>query len=102
MFDASARDFYNHIEPYIWYFVAILIVPALRAHAPLRPRLMLGVVIAIFGTSDFFETEAWWTPWWLFLWKAVSLGLMAAIGLYIRRQSRNRNVAKPMANDGVK
>lgn len=102
MFDASVRDSYNHIEPYIWYLVAVLIVPALRAHSPLKTRLILASVIAIFGTSDFYESEAWWTPWWLFLWKAVSLGLMAVLGLHIRMLSRSRNAAEPMANDGSK
>ncbi len=84
----SVRDFYNHIEPFIWYLVAFLIVPALRAHSPLKTRLILAIVIAIFGTSDFFESEAWWTPWWLLLWKAMSLFAMLLLGLRIRKRSR--------------
>jgi hypothetical protein len=102
MFDATTRGFYNHIEPFIWYVVAILLIPALRKHAPIRQRLVFASIVCVFGTSDFYETEAWWTPWWLFLWKAISLGAMCLMGLHIRTLSRRAAPSDPVASDGAK
>lgn len=88
----EAKDVYNQVEPFIWYGVAVLSVPALRHHARLPTRLGLAALVALFGTSDFFEREAWWTPWWLLAWKAACLvGMAAVIGriwLKSRRPSR--------------
>jgi hypothetical protein len=80
-------NIYNSIEPFIWYAVAIGLLPALRKYASLRRRILLSAAICIFGTSDFYEETAWWTPWWLFAWKAVSL-LMIVLLAYSIAQSR--------------
>lgn len=58
MFLSDAKDAYNHFEPYIWYALAVLVVPALRRYSPPAERLTLALVIAIFGTSDFYESIA--------------------------------------------
>ena len=81
---------YNDVEPFIWYAVAVLLVPALRRHAPLRQRLLLAMVVAVFGTSDFFESEAWWTPWWLLAWKAGSLAIIGVVSWRIYRRKGHR------------
>ncbi len=95
MFLSDAKDAYNHFEPYIWYALAILAVPAIRRYSPPVERLSLAFVLAIFGTSDFYETIAWWTPWWLFLWKAGCLLIVAILSLRIWR--RSGRVARPPA-----
>jgi hypothetical protein len=59
----------------------------------MRYRAALAAALAIFGTSDFFESEAWWTPWWLLGWKASSLSAIAVLGLTILR--RRENSVKP-------
>ncbi len=84
------KDYYNFVEPFIWYVVAVLSVPALRQHATLPWRLALAGVVGLFGTSDFYEKEAWWTPWWLLAWKAACLIAMAAIiaRIYVRSASK--------------
>jgi len=86
----AIKDFYNSIEPFIWYGIGVLLIPALRRHAPLRLRLALGGLLGIFGTSDFYETEAWWTPWWLLLWKASCLALIAVLAWRLRRRYQAR------------
>ena len=81
---------YNNIEPYIWYAVALTLVLALRRHARLSERLGLALVVAIFGTSDFYEQDAWWTPWWLLVWKGTSLIVIAVWSWRIYRRNRDR------------
>lgn len=85
---ATVADTYNAIEPYIWYVVALGVIPALRGHAALRPRITLAGLLALFGTSDFFEHDGWWTPWWLLTWKAGSLLLIAFVSYRILRGAR--------------
>jgi hypothetical protein len=82
----TLKDIYNSIEPFIWYALAILLIPALRRYAPLRDRLAISVVVCVFGTSDFYESETWWSPWWLLAWKAGCLATLAILALRIRRQ----------------
>ena len=72
----QVKNAYNAIEPFIWYAVGLLCIPALRRLVSLRRRLLLAGLLIAFGTSDFFEGEAWWTPWWLLAWK---VGCLAAI-----------------------
>jgi hypothetical protein len=90
MVSADPKDLYNQIEPFIWYVVAVLIVPALRRHAPAVERVTLAGVVALFGTSDFFESDAWWTPWWLLAWKAttLSIGIFIAVRIWLRARRR--------------
>lgn len=85
---ADPKDLYNQIEPFIWYALAILLVTALRRFSPISERLCLAFVVAVFGTSDFFESQAWWTPWWLLVWKAACLVAMVALGTRIGLRTR--------------
>lgn len=91
MFAPLAVDFerltwvYNSIEPFIWYVVAIGCWFGLPKYTTSRLRMLLVVLLVIFGTSDFYESKAWWTPWWLLLWKgAALLGLIAVVGAIAR------------------
>jgi hypothetical protein len=79
---------YNSIEPFIWYAVAIGCWFGLRNHAGARLRALLVVLLIAFGTSDFYESEAWWTPWWLLVWKGSTLLGLAGVVWAIVAQSR--------------
>ena len=85
---ANLTDDYNRIEPHIWYTVALLSFPALRGHSPLRERIALFLTLVAFGTSDFYETLAWWTPWWLLLWKAGCLAILVRMVYRIWRRPK--------------
>lgn len=84
---AGLADDYNRVEPFIWYAVALLAIPALRGRSPLRERLLLAATLVAFGTSDFYESVAWWTPWWLLAWKAACLIALAVLIHRIWRRS---------------
>lgn len=64
----------NLIEAGVWFDLSL----ALFAYTFAQPRPMRSVLwllsgtMAVFGGSDLVEarTGAWWTPWWLFVWKA--------------------------------
>ena len=65
----------NLIEAGLWFALAmVLFIYAFRREKPLRATLLtLSITLAVFGGSDVVEahTGAWWTPWWLFVWKAL-------------------------------
>jgi len=73
----------NKYEAVLWFTLAGILV--LRALMPRRRITGLGafvvIILVLFGFSDLVEskTGAWWSPWWLFLWKAfcaISLALL--------------------------
>jgi hypothetical protein len=84
----NPADFYNSIEPFIWFGVALVSTVALRQHASPVQRLALAMLLIVFGISDFFETVAWWTPWWLLTWKLVSGAAVLAMVIVIWRRHR--------------
>lgn len=49
---------YSSIEPFIWYAVAVGLWFGPRKYATPRRRALLIVLLAIFGTSDFYESKA--------------------------------------------
>jgi len=85
---ANLADDYNRIEPFIWYAVALLSFPALRGRSPIIERLLLLVTLIAFGTSDFYESVAWWTPWWLLTWKAACLAILVVLIHRIWRRAK--------------
>ena len=85
---ANLANDYNQIEPFIWYAVAVLAWPALRSRTQSIERVALCVTLIAFGTSDFYEATAWWTPWWLLLWKAACLTVLAVLIHRIWRRGR--------------
>jgi len=64
----------NILEAGVWILLSfVLLGYAFGQPRPLRPAIwLLAVTMAVFGGSDLVEarTGAWWTPWWLFVWKA--------------------------------
>lgn len=87
MLIANAANLYNDVEPFIWYAVAAVAWFALRPHTGVAPRTLLAVLLIAFGTSDFFEAEAWWKPWWLLTWKLAAGVAALGVMLYIWRTS---------------
>jgi len=65
----------NFIEAGLWFVLAAaLFTYTFRREKQLRATLLiLAATLAVFGGSDVVEahTGAWWTPWWLFVWKAL-------------------------------
>jgi hypothetical protein len=95
-----ARDG-NLIEAGVWFLLAlVLLAHACRSPKRLRPILLILVTtLILFGASDLVEarTGAWWTPWWLFVWKticvvALLLGFLRYSAL-IRQERRTSGVA---------
>ena len=64
----------NYIEALIWFLFAIgFAVNAGKTSGRTRiNRLITTLIFLLFGGSDIVEvqTGAWWSPWWLFVWKA--------------------------------
>lgn len=70
----------NLLEAGVWFFLAVvLFLYSFRRERRLRSTLwLLAVTLAVFGGSDLMEarTGAWWTPWWLFVWKVVCVAAL--------------------------
>jgi len=84
----------NYIEAAFWWVVAGgFAVAALRASERqiIRDCWLRMVAFAAFGLSDIVEarTGAWYDPWWLLLWKAMCLAVIAWLFVgYVRRRRR--------------
>jgi hypothetical protein len=88
---------YNAMEPYIWYSFAAVVLAA-QGLGTRRQRLVLALLLVVFGTSDFFESESWWTPWWLLGWKAGALGGIISVAALMwrhRAAGRSPSEARP-------
>ena len=76
----------NLIEAGLWFALAlVLFIYTFKRARRLRPTLwFLAVTLAVFGASDLVEarTDAWWTPWWLFVWKAACV--LALLWCFVR------------------
>jgi hypothetical protein len=64
----------NYLEASLWFCFAIsFAVNAGKTSGKTRiNRLITTLIFLFFGGSDIVEvqTGAWWSPWWLFVWKA--------------------------------
>ena len=97
----------NIIEAGVWFLLSLVLVGYVFTQPkPLRPALwLLAVTMAVFGSSDLVEarTGAWWTPWWLFVWKALcAVGLLCGFVRYFkvrkaigRREGLEKTSTKP-------
>ena len=79
----------NYLEAFIWFLFAIgFAVKAGETSGRTRiNRLITTIIFLLFGGSDIVEvqTGAWWSPWWLFVWKASCVLSMAILfGVYLR------------------
>jgi hypothetical protein len=79
----------NYLEALIWFLFAIgFAVNAGKTSGKTRThRLITTIIFLLFGGSDIVEvqTGAWWSPWWLFVWKASCVVSMAILfWVYLR------------------
>jgi len=79
----------NYIEAFFWFCFAIgFAVNAGKTSGKTRiNRLITTIIFLLFGGSDIVEvqTGAWWSPWWLFVWKASCVLSMAILfWVYLR------------------
>jgi len=79
----------NYIEAFLWFCFAIgFAINAGKTSGRTRiNRLITTINFLLFGGSDIVEvqTGAWWSPWWLFVWKASCVLSMAILfWVYLR------------------
>jgi hypothetical protein len=79
----------NYLEALIWFLFAIgFAVNAGKTSGRTRiNRLITTLIFLFFGGSDIVEvqTGAWWSPWWLFVWKASCiLSMVILFWVYLR------------------
>lgn len=72
---------FNFIEGFWWTALGGWIFLSKNRLKKSPCKTSLGIVLILFGISDFVEmgTGAWWQPWWLLIWK----GLCVTIGLIL-------------------
>lgn len=72
----------NYVEACWW--------GALGVAALTRRSGLLGAALIAFGISDLVETRtgAWYSPWWLLVWKGMCVICIVAIGLRLRRRRK--------------
>ena len=91
---------YNEFEVVLWITISVILVWRSRGLA--RPQRLIAQVAAIaffqFGPSDVVEiqTGAWWTPWWLFVWKALCVGMLVLC--WWKYRALGRRPAPPRAD----
>ncbi len=79
----------NYSEAFLWFLFAIgFAVNAGKTSGRTRiNRLITTLIFLLFGGSDIVEvqTGAWWSPWWLFVWKATCiLSMVILFWVYLR------------------
>ena len=79
----------NYLEAFLWFCFAIgFAVNAGKTSGRTRiNRLITTLIFLLFGGSDIVEvqTGAWWSPWWLFVWKASCvLSMVILFWVYLR------------------
>jgi hypothetical protein len=93
----------NYVEAGLWLTIGVisLAVAGRRAGRVRRRCLRLAATMLAVGPSDLVEahTGAWWTPWWLLVWKGLCLlVLLALFAEYVWRQwAENRARRKTAA-----
>ena len=83
----------NYLEAALWILIATgCAVAALRAGGITRRNCAIAAVaFCFFGISDIIEadTGAWYRPWWLLVWKAACLAVLAwLLAQYIRERRK--------------
>jgi hypothetical protein len=86
----TVHAWYNLTEAAFWaIFGLFCLTRALRSSTGRDRMVVTCITLLVFGLSDLVEiqTGAWWRPWWLLLWKATCLGVLALTwGPYLRRR----------------
>jgi hypothetical protein len=80
----------NRVEACLWLGIAASLAVAARRATVRRDCVAAAIAFALFGVSDLVEatTGAWWTPWWLLVWKGGCL--VAFLCLLARHARRGR------------
>src|SRR3954471_10931337 len=80
----------NRIEAGLWIGIGTVlgVASAYLRGTERTDAIVAALTFAIFGVSDIVEarTGAWWTPWWLLVWKGVCLAVF--LGLLVRYVKR--------------
>ena len=79
-------DIFNLIEGFFWIAFGLWMLLAPKQSFISHYKPWLGIILIIFGLSDFVEmtTGAWWQPWWLLVWKAACLVIGLILIILIR------------------
>lgn len=83
----------NEVECVFWNVLGLGFLLAALKPSYRRLKLLTGLVLVVFGVSDFVEsgTGAWWSPWWLLVWKLACVFTLAALFfLYLRSHPKAR------------
>ena len=78
----------NALEVALWSLIALAFFIAAFRHPQSRKSLLIAsLAFLLFGLSDLVEiyTGAWWSPWWLLVWKALCLIVLLALWISYRR-----------------
>lgn len=86
----------NYGEAVLWMVMgALLVGKAVIQNIPGRVYYFLAAgVFVIFGLSDVAEarldTDTWWDPWWLGLWKVACVAALApfVVGYFVAGQKK--------------
>lgn len=82
---------YNAFEAILWITVGIFFILRARLleHRLRKLALTSGITFFLFGASDAVEirTGAWWSPWWLLIWKLTCILSFSTIYLRFRKIS---------------
>jgi hypothetical protein len=83
----------NYIEAGFWTAVGL----AFAGVALARPRGrgaagVAAITFIAFGGSDVVEVQTgqWWDPWWLFVWKAICVVVLAGLLVHYERARKKR------------
>ncbi len=92
----------NYIEAVFWIVLGVILwASARKATRPLGGLAVLASgLLVIFGVSDLVEaqTGAWWSPPWLFVWKASCVVALLFCYLKYRRIRKARSkAAQPLS-----
>lgn len=94
----------NYIEAGLWITIGLVfILFGLAGMIPLKHRWpVIAVTLILFGISDIVETRtgAWWKPWWLFVWKALCVLVLAVCVIQHYSQRRKNGSMNPTNHKG--
>jgi hypothetical protein len=78
----------NYVESCLWAGMGLVALVKRKSGW----SLLLGFTLILFGASDVVEahTGAWYSPWWLFAWKAACVLLIIWFGLKVWAISRHK------------
>ncbi len=85
----------NYAEAGLWAIIglALLFAGMTLTEQPRRDAFIAAATFMAFGASDLVEVRsgAWWSPWWLLIWKASCL---AVFGWLLIGRARRRRKSK--------